>query len=416
MTMPRRLLHAVLLPSTAGAGRLLSALAAALDGTGPAILPLDPGLPPARLDALLAAFTPAAVETESGTQRWRAADHRPPGEPPAYPGHDGDGSVPADVAVVIATSGSTGEPKGAELTAAALTHSARASLARIGAGPGERWLCPLPTSHIAGIGVLVRSLVSGTTPVVRPNLRPGDDPASFGCAHVSLVPAQLRRLLAAGANLAPFSSILLGGAAVPAGLLADAEAAGARVITSYGMSETCGGCVYDGMPLDGVSVRTRADGRVMIAGKVVFAGYRHRPDLTIAALDGGWLVTGDLGRIGPSGRLTVAGRADEMINTGGEKVAPAQVAAILEACPGVLEAAVIGEPDPEWGQRVTAIVVPSDPGDPPTLADLREHVRASLPAYAAPRALAVVRQIPMLPSGKPDPQELRRLGGLTVER
>jgi O-succinylbenzoic acid--CoA ligase len=265
----------------------------------------------------------------------------------------------------------------------------------------------LPAVTGAGLGVLVRSLVAGTTPVVAERLDPH---ARAGCAHVSMVPTQLRRLLAAGADVAAFSTILLGGAAVPAGLLASARAAGARVVTTYGMSETCGGCVYDGVPLAGVSVRTGTGGRIEIGGATLFSGYRGRPDLSRQVMAGGWFVTSDLGSLDGAGRLTVHGRADEMINTGGEKVAPAEVAAVLETCPGVAEAVVIGEPDPEWGERVTAIVVPEDPAAPPTLAALRAAVTRRMPHFAAPRALVLVAEVPLLASGKPDLAVLRRLG------
>ena len=389
--MTGRPLHALLFPDTS-AGRLAEALAAALDGTGPAILPLDPRLPAAQIAASLAAFGPAALETPDGTERRLPA-----------------AAVPPDVAVVIATSGSTGEPKGVQLTAAALLHSARASLDRLAARPGERWLCPLPVSHIAGLGVLVRSLVAGSDPVVTGRLDGDADLAALGCAHMPLVPAQLRRLLAAGADLTAVRTILLGGAAVPPALLAAARAAGARVVTSYGMSETCGGCVYDGVPLAGVSVRTGDGGRIEIAGPVLFAGYRGRPELTATALVDGWFVTSDLGTVDASGRLSVHGRADEMINTGGEKVAPGLVAAALEECPAVAEAVVIGVPDPHWGERVTAIVVAADPRHPPALADLRDAVTGRLPRYAAPRALVLVAGIPLLGPGKPDLAALERL-------
>jgi o-succinylbenzoate---CoA ligase len=397
--MAGRPLHAVLLPPGEDGGRLLSLLAAALDGTGPAILPVDPGLPPAKVGELLAGFAPVALETGDGTQRLDPAG--------GQAGTSRPGEVPSEVAVVIATSGSTGRPKGVQLSAAALRHSARASLARLGARPGERWLCVLPTSHIGGLGVLVRSLVSGTTPVMEARLDPGRPLAGWGCAHVSLVPTQLRRLLAAGADVAAFRTILLGGAAAPASLLASARAAAARVVTTYGMSETCGGCVYDGVPLAEVRVRAGQDGRVRIAGPVLFSGYRGQPSLTAAAMDGDWFVTSDAGDVTADGRLAVHGRSDEIINSGGEKVSPAAVAAVLETCPGVAEAAVIGEPDPEWGERVTALVVPADPAAPPTLADLRRGVKAALPAPAAPRALILIPRIPLLPSGKPDPAALR---------
>jgi o-succinylbenzoate---CoA ligase len=402
--MAGRRLHALLLPPAAGGGRLLAALAAALDGSGPAILPLDPRLPPARVADLLHAFTPDTLETSDAELRWRPDDARP--------GAAGGGDdLPDGTAVVIATSGSTGEPKGVQLSAAAMAASARASLRRIGAAPGERWLCPLPTSHIAGLGVLVRSLESGAAPVLVDRLDPAErNLRGYGCTYVSLVPAQLRRMLDAGADVSAFGAILLGGAAVPSGLLTGARAAGARVITTYGMSETSGGCVYDAQPLDDVKIRTDPGGRIQITGPVLFSGYRNRPDLTAQALDeDGWFTTSDLGMVHPDGRLSVEGRADEMINTGGHKVAPAEVAAILETCPSVREAAVFGEPDSLYGERVTAVIVPARLSAPPRLEELRAAVRRKLPAHAAPRALLVVPALPLLPSGKPDLAALRLL-------
>jgi o-succinylbenzoate---CoA ligase len=396
--MASRPLHAVLLPAEQQAGRLLELLAAALDGTGPALLPVDPRLPPGQVAGLLAALRPHTLETLDGTKRLD------PGDCPA---------LAAGTAVVIATSGSTGLPKGAELTAAALRASARASLGRLGARPGQPWLSCLPPSHISGLQVFVRSLLAGSVPVIAGRLDAATAAAAGG-HYVSLVPAQLRQLLdepGGPAALAGFRAVLLGGAAVPGGLLAGARAAGARVLTTYGMTETCGGCVYDGQPLDGVSVRIGAGGRIGLAGPVLFAGYRGRPELTAAALDGPWFVTSDLGELDGAGRLTVHGRADGMINTGGEKVAADQVAAVLAACPGVRDAAVVGRPDPQWGELVTAVVVAADPADPPGLAQLRRSVRGQLPGYAAPRALVLVPEIPLLRSGKPDLQALRLLAG-----
>jgi O-succinylbenzoic acid--CoA ligase len=400
-----RPLHAVLLPPADAAGRMLEALSAALDGTGPAILPLDPDLPRPRLAALLDAFAPSVIESLEGPERNASAS---PGGHPA-------GGVAADTALVIATSGSTGEPKGTELSAAALLSSARASLRRIGAGAGERWLCCLPVFHIAGIQVLVRSLLAGADPVVVSRLEPGMLAAS-GCAHVAVVPTQLRRLVEAGDDLTAAATILLGGAAPGAGLVDAARAAGAHIVTTYGMSETSGGCVYDGVPLDDVSVEIGAGGRIRIAGPVLFSGYRLRPDLFAAARDGRWFVTSDLGAFGPSGELLVRGRADDVINTGGQKVVAAEVEAALGTCAGVREAVVLGRPDPEWGEVVTAVVVPADPAAPPLLADIRTHVRARLPGYAAPAALVLVAEVPMLPSGKPDRAALRARTAAPVTR
>jgi O-succinylbenzoic acid--CoA ligase len=150
-------------------------------------------------------------------------------------------------------------------------------------------------------------------------------------------------------------------------------------------------------------------GRIEIAGPVLFSGYRLRPDLTGQAMADGWFVTSDVGVVDAAGCVAVHGRADEMINTGGEKVAPGEVAAALELCPGVREAAVIGQPDPEWGERVTAVVVPADPAHPPTLPELRSAVGQRLPHYAVPRALVLVAEVPLLASGKPDLAALRGL-------
>jgi O-succinylbenzoic acid--CoA ligase len=373
---------------------MLEVLSAALDGTGPAILPLDPALPPPALAALLEAFRPAAVETPDGPERLS----------PAAAG------VPPDVAAVIATSGSTGRPKGVQLTSAALLASARASLHRIGGRPGERWLCCLPAFHVAGLQVLVRSLVAGTVPVVTGRLDPATLATALaqGCRYASLVPTQLSRL-AGTAALTGYRAILLGGAAPPAGQLAAARSAGARVITTYGMTETCGGCVYDGMPLDGVCVDLTGDGRIRISGPVLFSGYRLQPALTRQVLRDGWFVTSDLGRLSADGQLTVRGRSDGMINTGGEKVVPGEVEAALDGCPGVQSVVVVGVPDAGWGEIVTAVVVPSDPADPPGLDMLRARVQLSLPSWAAPRALVLRPELPLLRSGKPDRETARRL-------
>ncbi|WP_156216368.1 AMP-binding protein [Actinomadura litoris] len=388
--MDRRL-HAVLLPPGPD---LLRALAAALDGTGPAICPLSPGLPPPALQALLDALAPHAVQTEDGlTPR--------------------DGGVPVhdDTAVLIATSGSTGTPKFVELTAAALRHSAAGTLARLGAAPGDRWLCCVPTSHISGVQVLVRSLVAGTHPVLHPRF---DTAAVADLAataardlHIALVPTQLRRLLDAGTDLASLGAVVLGGAAAAPGLLAEARARGGRVHPSYGMSETCGGCVYDGVPLDGMRAALGPDGRIRLAGPSLFARYRLRPDATAEAMDGDWFRTQDLGAL-DHGRLRVLGRVDDVINTGGEKVVAGEVATALSRHPAVHDVVVVGRPDPDWGERVTAVVVPAPGAHPaPALPELRALVRETLPAHAAPHELELVEAIPLLPSGKPDRARLR---------
>ena len=257
-----RPLHAVLV--TRATSRLVELLAAALDGTGPAVLPIDAGLPAGRIAELISALDPGSIEDTEAVTTARSAAGK---------------GVADGTAVIVGTSGSTGTPKGVELSADALRHSARASLDRVGARPGERWLCCLPATHVAGLQVLVRSLVSGTDPVLakRADAQTVAAGAASGCAHVSLVPTQLQRLLpdtGPATPLAGFSSVLLGGAAAPRGLVDAARGAGVPVVTTYGMTETCGGCVYDGLPLDGVRVAIGDDGRIRIGGPVLFTRYR----------------------------------------------------------------------------------------------------------------------------------------------
>ena len=386
----RRRLQAVLLNGVGDAARLAEPLKRALDGSGPAILPVDASLPAARIRQLIDAFEVNTVIDESGEARTRSE------APATDPG----------TAVIIGTSGSTGEPKGVELSASALTHSARASLARTGARPGERWLVCLPVSHVAGLQVLVRSIAGGTEPVIaaQATARALDEAADAGCAHVSVVPTQLVRLLGergGAAALARYRCVLVGGAAAGAAVLGQARQAGVSAVTTYGMSETCGGCVYDGVPLDGVTVRAGEDGRLRISGPVLMNGYHGRPDLTARVLTDHEFVTSDLGYV-DGGRVVIRGRADDVINTGGLKVIPGEVAAVLETCPGVREVVVVGRPDPEWGERVTAVVVPVDPSDPPGLELLRMHVGARLPRYACPSEVVLTEAIPVLPNGKPD--------------
>ncbi|MBF8189505.1 AMP-binding protein [Nonomuraea sp. K274] len=384
---PDRPLHAIVQPPGPA---LFTAIRDALAGDGPAVLPLSPGHEGSALEAL----RPTHVD---GVPR---------------PGGLG---VPPGVAVVIATSGSTGAPKGVQLSATALRASAAASLRRVEASKGERWLCCLPVSHVSGLQVLVRALLSESEPIIHAGF---DPPAVLdsGADHVSLVPTQLHRLVELGADLSVFRTIVLGGAAPRPGLVEQARDLGARVVTTYGMSETCGGCVYDGRPLYGVDLKIGADGLIRIAGSVLFSGYRLTEPATpigrdpaggaAGTFDGGWFVTSDLGELS-GGRLRVLGRADDVINTGGEKVVAAAVVAALCTHPEVADVAVIGVPDPEWGELVTAVVVPTDPDTPPTLAQLRAYSRDRLPLHAAPRGLRLVSGLPLLPNGKTDLVRLR---------
>lgn len=318
--------------------------------------------------------------------------------PPPETVTDLPGPLPTadEVRLVVATSGSTGEPKGVELTASALEASTRAGLARLGAHTGQQWALTLPLHHVAGIAVVRRAWALHTDPILVPSraaLGDVDGP------YVALVPTQLTRALDDGVDLTRFAAVLLGGAAASDQLLERARSAGAHVVVSYGMSETVGGCVYDGVPLDDVAVEVADDGRIRIAGAVCFRGYRGDPEATAAALDGDWLVTNDLGRW-RDGRLEVLGRVDEVAVSGGENVALPAVASAVQGHPAVADSAVTTRPDPEWGEAVVAVVVVRDGRTPPSLRELGDHVAAQLPASHRPRAVAVVDALPRDELGK----------------
>ncbi|HWA66823.1 MAG TPA: AMP-binding protein [Mycobacteriales bacterium] len=336
------------------------------------VLPLDPHAPAAARKRVIAAMRP-------------------------------DQPLDDGVALVIATSGSTGEPKGAQLSRAAIEAAVRATHARIGQEPDDVWLSCLPWHHIGGLAVMLRSRLLGIPLLVHDRFDV-DRFARADATLTSLVPTQLVGLLEAGVDLCRFRAILLGGAAAPEDLLARARAAGANVVTTYGMSETAGGCVYDGRPLDGVDVCVRDNGRLAIRGPMLMSGYRLRADLTARALVDGWLVTNDLGTVSTDGRVSVAGRADDVIVTGGENVVADEVAAVVRRHPAVREAAVVGVPDDRWGERVVAVVA-GQVG----LAELRDWCSASLPKASLPRQVIQVGELPYLASGKLDRLAVRAI-------
>ncbi|GAA2782751.1 o-succinylbenzoate--CoA ligase [Crossiella cryophila] len=332
------------------------------------------------------------------------------------------GEQDLDVALIVPTSGSTGTPKGVLLTEAALRASAAATHERLG-GPG-RWLLALPVHHIAGLQVLTRSLLAGFDPCVLDSAE-GFRPDAFaaaagpalaaGRAYTALVPTQLSRLIAEGgaglAALRGFAAVIVGGAATPPALLRAARAAGVAVTTTYGMSETAGGCVYDGRPLTGARVRLGQGNAVELGGPMLARGYRLAPEVTAAAFADGWFRTGDLGRFAADGRLEILGRADDVIITGGEKVPPALVERALTDCPGVREACVVGVPDPEWGQAVAAVVVPAEWGEPPSADQLRAAVREVAGRACTPRRVLFLPELPLRGPGKVDRRAVSELLG-----
>ena len=360
----------------------------------------------AALEQVLHGEAPALVPVGAGTDRSALETLRV------------DEPIDDDVAVVATTSGTTGAPKGALLTAAALTASAVATHDRLG-GPG-RWLLALPSYHIAGIQVLVRSLLAGTTPVeldVSTGFDIGRLPSAIGelgsgRRYTSLVATQLAKALddpAATAALAELDAVLIGGGPAPRPVLDAAAEAGVNVVRTYGMSETAGGCVYDGVPLDGVRIRID-DGRIVIGGSTLAKGYRNPPDPDPFA-EPGWFRTDDLGAVDDSGVLSVLGRVDDAISTGGLTVLPQPVEAALRTHPSVADCAVFGVADERLGQRVVAAVVPAAGAAAPTLEELRAQVMRTLDHTAAPRELLIVDALPLRGIGKVDRTALARLAG-----
>lgn len=318
--------------------------------------------------------------------------------------------------LVVATSGSTGEPKRVALSRSAMRASATATHTRLG-GAGQ-WMLNLPAAHVAGIQVLFRSVLAGTEPILldeHASLAASLDAMTGARRYVSLVPTQLTRMLASPSDTAAlrgFDAVLVGGAALDQRIRRQAAYSGLDVVATYGMSETCGGCVYDGVTLDGVSVAIGDDGRIRIAGPVLFDGYVGAPDLTAEVRRDGWFLTSDIGRLDEDGRLQVLGRVDDILVSGGVNVPAAAVAARLRKHPRVDAAEVIGVPDAEWGERVVAVVV-SPAGtaarNVPPLDDLRNWVSQVHPREWAPRQLIRVPEIPLLANGKVDRLTLERI-------
>ena len=385
-----------------GGSGFVDALRAVWD-TGDAAAPLDPRLPPAARRALLEALRPTRIVGSDGAQR---------ALPDGLPVEDGD-------ALVVATSGTSGEPKGVVLTHDAVAASARATSSRLDIDPRRHtWLACLPLAHIGGLAVVTRSIVTDTPVVVLPAFD-AETVEALGRAgkatHVSLVATALQRL-----DPAVFACVLLGGSRVPDDLPKN-------VVATYGMTETGSGVVYDGRPLEGVEIAFRplsprssegeggsrgegggggGEGEILLRASMLLRCYRDGADGRVTGPDGlrDWFATGDAGRLGADGRLEVSGRVADVIVTGAEKVWPDAVERILLTHPGVAEVAVWKRPDPEWGELVVAWVVPA--GDAPSLEDLREMVAEGLAPWAVPKELVLVDDLPRTAAGKVRRREL----------
>jgi O-succinylbenzoic acid--CoA ligase len=349
----------------AGGPEFVDALQRVWDA-GDTAFPLDRRLPDSARADVVRRFGVAAIVTSGGVVT-------------ELPG--GWATEPGD-ALVVATSGSSGVSKGVVLTHAAVAASASATSRRIGDQPDDRWLACLPLSHVGGLAVVTRALHTGTPLIVHDGFDAAAV-ASSGATLVSLVTTALRRI-----DPAAFRVIVLGGAAPP-------EERPANTIVTYGMTETGSGIVYDGVPLDGVEVRV-VEGELHVRGPMLLRSYR---DGSNPLLPGGWLPTGDLGSI-DGGLVQVAGRAADLIITGGENVWPEAVEAVLRSHPAVADVGVVGVPDPEWGHRITAFVVVEPGAAAPRLDELREYARSGLAGYQLPRQVVVVDRLPRTALGK----------------
>jgi o-succinylbenzoate---CoA ligase len=336
---------------------------------GDTILPIDQRLPPLAKANLVSRFGAQVVLTEHNETSVGG-----------WPADDGD-------ALVVATSGSSGEPKGVVLTHDAVAASARLTSARLGIDPSrDHWLACLPMAHIGGLSVVTRSLLAGTALTVHESFDAArcEEAARNGANCVSLVVTALGRI-----DTGLFRLILLGGSAIP-------EERAANTVATYGMTETGSGVVYDGYPLDEVEIRI-VDGEIEIHTPTALRLYR---DGTDPFTRDGWLRTGDAGSLGSDGRLSVSGRLGDVIVTGGEKVWPQQVESEMERLPWVGEVAVVGRPDPTWGHEVTAVVVQASGCEAPGLAELRDQLSDALPRYALPRRLELAESLPRTSLGK----------------
>jgi o-succinylbenzoate---CoA ligase len=365
----------------------------ALMKLGAVAMPLSPRLTEAERAAVLAAERPAVDLNDAAELTQTEADLPLLGE------HDME-----DLQCLILTSGTAGEPRPVGLTYGNFLFSAMGSAFNLGVEPSDRWLCCLPLSHVAGLSIILRSVIYGTTAVLLDGFdteQVADTLVSGDISLLSLVPTQLIRLLDADADLSAPRAILIGGGPVPADALREALGRGAIVVQTYGMTETCSQVTTlapedaerkigsAGRPLLTSHIRIEA-GEILVQGPTVAPGC-YEAD--------GWLHTGDLGHIDEEGFLYVTGRRGEVIVTGGENVMPAEVEAVLLSHPAVADAAVVGRPDPEWQEAVCALVVLHD-GAETTDEDLRSHCSASLVSYKVPKRVDFVSSLPRTASGK----------------
>jgi o-succinylbenzoate---CoA ligase len=365
----------------------------ALMKLGAVAMPLSPQLTDAEREAVLASERPAVDLNDAAELTQTEADLPLLGE------HDMD-----DLQCHMLTSGSTGEPRQVGLTYGNFLFSAVGSAFNIGVEPADRWLCCLPLSHVAGLSIVLRSVIYGTTAVLLDGFdtdQVASTLTSGGITVLSLVPTMLLRLLEADADLSAPRAILIGGGPVPEAALEEALARGATVVQTYGMTETCSQVTT--LSPEDAARKIGSAGRPLLTTHVRIEGDEilvQGPTVSKEALDpDGWLHTGDLGHIDEEGFLYVTGRRSEVIVSGGENVMPAEVESVLLAHPAVADVAVFGRPDPEWQEAVCACVVLAK-GAEVGEDELRSHSAVSLAGFKVPKRIDFVSELPRSPSGK----------------
>lgn len=417
----------VIAAQLASAQQLARLLYAALY-LGVTLLPLDPGLSVRRRDRLLTAvraqyLVSRQAPADAGTCRLLPealfADQRTGDAVPISPPQPLEGD---QVQLIIATSGTTGEPKGVMLSAANLATSAAASEQRLGLQAGDCWLACLPLFHIGGLSIPLRCLAAGA----RVQLEEGFDAARVwqqieagAVTHLSLVPAMLEQLLSQSAGRMPPATLrvaLIGGGPLSRALAQRAHAAGWPLCVSYGMSETASQFATDcspqaglapgrvGLPLAGYEVAIGEAGRIRVRGPAVMQGYANPRGMAGLGLKQGWFETGDLGSLDDQGRLTVIGRADDLLVSGGKNIHPAEVEERLLQCPGVGAVGVTGRPDPVWGVTLVALFT----GEV-AAGELEQWVRQHLPGHLRPREFIPIEAMPLNRMGKLSRPALREL-------
>lgn len=426
--LPNRLEHAVAVHAVPWLGGVLVPLhtrlapgeaAALLEDAGAALLVAEPGDPKTSAALPCPVFEAGALGAPA---RGPSAGIDPAPQP--------EGGLHS----VLFTSGSTGRPRPVPLTHGNHRASAAASAANLGVRPDDDWLCPLPLAHVGGLAVLLRSVLQGTSVT----LLEGFDPAAVAAhlrsgrvTHASLVPTMLRRLLKAVPGEGPLGSlrlraVLLGGGPLEPALVERALARGLPVLGTYGMTETASQVATvppgqaerkpgsAGRPLAGAEIEIRREagapaapgetGEIHVRGPMVSAAAARA-----SGAGDGWLATGDFGRLDEEGFLWVEGRRDGIVVTGGENVSVREVEAVLRDHPEVAECAVVGLPDPEWGEALAAAVVPRGPAAPPSAEDLAAWCRERLAGFKVPKRWRIVPELPWTASGKVVLEEVRRL-------